>query len=150
MNNNPTPPNPSASGTGRLIFRVSTAGGAIPLEGARVIIRAKGVEGDPQRGNALHVLYSDRNGKTEVVALPTTPRSLSLTPSGVDSPPPFLCYDAEITLPGYRTVNYICIPIFDGVTSIQPADMPPLPQNGREDGLSPDDLTIVEGENPNL
>lgn len=150
MNHIPTPPDPSASGMGRLIFRISTAGGAIPLEGARVVVRAKGGEGDPQRGNALHVLYSDRNGKTEVISLPTTPRSQSLTPRDGDGLPPFLCYDAEVTLSGYRTVNYVCIPIFDGVTSVQPADLPPLPENGREDGLTPDGMTIVEGENPDL
>ncbi len=150
MNNNPTLPDPSATGVGRLIFRVSTASGAIPLEGARVIIRDKGEEGDPQRGNALGVLYSDRNGKTEVMELPTVPRSLSLSPRNGDAPPPFLCYDAEVTLSGYRTVNFICIPIFDGVTSVQPADMVPLPENGREDGFTRDDPTIVESENPNL
>lgn len=150
MNNHPTLPDPSATGVGRLIFRVSTASGAIPLEGARIIIRDKGAEGEPQRGNALGVLYSDRNGKTEVVALPTVPRGLSLSPRNGDAPPPFLCYDAEVTLAGYRTVNFICIPIFDGVTSVQPADMVPLPENGREDGFTQDNLTVVESENPNL
>ena len=150
MNNFPTPPAPSASGMGRLIFRISTAGGAIPLEGARVIVRDKGTEGKSQRGNALRVLYSDRNGKTDVISLPTVPRNASLSPRNGDSPPPFLCYDAEVTLPGYRTVDYVCIPIFDGVTSVQPADLPPLPENGREDGLTPDRDTVVEGENPDL
>lgn len=150
MNQNLPLPDPSATGVGRLIFRVSTASGAIPLEGARVIVRSKGADGDPGRGNALKVLYSDRNGKTELMELPTTPRSLSLAPANGTDAPPFLCYDAEVTLAGYRTVNYVCIPIFDGITSVQPADMVPLPENGREDGLGYEDITVVEGENPNL
>ncbi|MBQ9780006.1 MAG: hypothetical protein IJW00_03575 [Clostridia bacterium] len=150
MNTNQTLPDASASGVGRLIFRVTTASGAIPLEGARVIVRDKGIEGAPERGNALTVMYSDRNGKTEIMSLPTTPRSESLSPQDSNAPPPFLCYDAEVTLAGYRTVNFVCIPIFDGVTSVQPADMVPLPENGRENGLTYDDITIVESENPNL
>lgn len=150
MNANQPLPDASASGMGRLIFRVTTAGGAIPLEGARVVVRDKGAEGDPERGNALTVLYSDRSGKTEVIALPTVPRDASLSPRNGDAPPPFLCYDAEVTLTGYRAVNFVCIPIFDGVTSVQPANMVPMPENGREDGLTYDNTTIVESENPNL
>lgn len=150
MNQNQSQPRTSDTGMGRLIFRVSTAGGAIPLEGARVIVRDKGENGDPQRGNALAVMYSDRNGRTQVMSLPTVPRSLSLTPQNGNAPPPFLCYDAEVTLEGYRRVNFVCIPIFDGVTSVQPADMIPLPENGREDGAGYADITVVEGENPDL
>ncbi len=150
MNQNQPMPDMNDIGTGRLIFRVSTASGAIPLEGARVIVRNKGEEGDPQRGNALAVMYSDRNGRTEVMSLPTVPRSLSLTPQNGNAPPPFLCYDAEVTLTGYTTVNFVCIPIFDGVTSVQPADMVPLPENGREDGAGYQDPTVIEGENPDL
>lgn len=150
MNPNQPMPNIAESGTGRLVFRVSTAGGAIPLEGARVILRQKGAEGDPKRGDAVAVLYSDRNGRTEVVSLATVPRSLSLAPQNGDTPPPFLCYDAEVSLAGYSEVNFVCIPIFDGVTSVQPADMIPLPENGRYDGAGYHEATVVEGENPNL
>ena len=148
MNQNPSAD--SLMGVGRLIFRVSTASGAIPLAGARVIVRDKGDEGDPARGNALTVMYSDRNGRTEVMSLPTIPRSLSLSPQANGAPPPFLCYDAEVTLAGYQTVNFVCIPIFDGVTSVQPADLIPLPENGREDGIGYGSVTIIESENPNL
>ena len=150
MNNTPPRPAVPTTGTGQLIFRVTTAGGAIPLEGARVIVRNRGEEGDPERGNAITVLYSDRNGKTEIIPLPTVPRQESLAPRDGNSPPPFLCYDAEVTLSGYRTVNFICIPVFDGVTSVQPADMVPLPENGRENGFTYEGLSIVEGENPDL
>ena len=143
-------PDPSSTGIGQLIFRVTTAGGAIPLEGARVIVRSKGVEGNPERGNALAVLYSDRSGKTERLPLPTSARQASMSPQNGNSPPPFVCYDAEVALTGYRTVNFICIPVFDGVTSVQPADMVPLPENGREDGFTYDGISIIEGENPDL
>ncbi len=143
-------PTSDSAGEGRLIFRVSTAGGAIPLSGARVVVRTRRGEGDSERGNALAVMYSDRNGKTEALSLPTTPRGESLTPRNGNAPPPFLCYDAEVTLTGYRSAEFVCIPIFDGVTSVQPADMIPLPDTGREDGLGAQGITIVESESPNL
>lgn len=152
MNNNinqgatPAP----AEGIGRLIFRITTASGAIPLEGAQVTLRSVGPEGDTNRGTALAVLISDRSGKTQVIELPAPARSLSMAPSPDGAPAPFSCYDADITLNGYYTLNYVCIPVFDGITSIQPADLTPLPENGREDGVTPEDTMIVEGENPDL
>ena len=143
-------PTSDGLGEGRLIFRVSTAGGAIPLAGARVIVRNRKEENDPDRGNALAVMFSDRNGKTEVLPLPTVPRGESLTPRNGNAAPPFLCYDAEVTLTGYRSVEFVCIPVFDGVTSVQPADMVPLPDTGREDGFGAQGITIIESQHPSL
>ncbi|MBE6586283.1 MAG: hypothetical protein E7645_07155 [Ruminococcaceae bacterium] len=150
MNISQSIPSNTAGGRGQLVFRVATAGGAIPLEGARVIVRSQGAEGDVNRGNALSVMYSDRNGRTPVMTLPTVPRSQSQSPQSPGVAPPFLCYDAEVFLAGYRGIEFVCIPIFDGVTSVQPADMIPLPENGREDGFDYEKVTVVEGENPNL
>lgn len=150
-NNTPPPiPSQSMTGMGRLIFRVTTAGGAIPLEGAQVVLRQRGADTDPDRGNALAVMTSDRDGKTPVIDLPTPPRALSMSPTPDGAPPPFACYDAEVTLSGYFAAEFVCIPIFDGITSIQPATLIPLPENGRPDGATPEDTVIFEGENPDL
>jgi hypothetical protein len=138
------------TGTGQLVFRVTTARGAIPLEGAQITVRPHQPEpGDEGRGQTIAVLYSDRDGKTEPLALPTPPRSDSLTPtdSGVL---PFATYDAEVYLPNYFAPEYTRIPIFDGITSIQSVDLIPLPENGREEGLTPSDTQFFEGENPDL
>ena len=148
------PPVPSApsrqSGMGQLIFRVATARGAIPLEGAQITvwpnIPAPGEEG---RGQVIAVLYSDRDGKTEPLSLPAPPRSDSLEPS-TSGALPFSNYDAEVYLPGYYAPSYTRIPIFDGITSIQSVDLIPLPENGREEGLTPSDTQFFEGENPDL
>ena len=142
--------NTTATGEGRLVFRVTTGKGAIPLPGARVTLWDRQPGLDPDRGNTRAVLITDRDGRTELISLPAPAKGLSLTPSPNGAPAPFACYDAEVLLDGYYTMSYICIPVFDGVTSIQPADLIPLPENGNEDGLNPEDTTIVEGENPNL
>lgn len=149
---NPMPPTTTVpmDGEGRLIFRVTTAKGAIPLPGARVTLWDRLPEPDTNRGNTRAVLTTDRDGKTPVTALPAPAKSLSMAPSANGAPPPFACYDAEVFVEGYYTMSYVCIPVFDGITSIQPADLIPLPENGYEDGITPDDTRIVEGENPNL
>ncbi len=138
------------AGTGRLIFRVTTGKGAIPLPGARVMLWDRRPELGTDRGNTRAVLMTDRDGKTEAISLPAPAKSLSMAPSANGAPAPFACYDAEVLLEGYYTMSYVCIPVFDGITSIQPADLIPLPENGYEDGLTPEDTNIVEGENPNL
>ena len=45
---------------------------------------------------------------------------------------------------------YQNVPIFDGITSFQIVEMIPLPQNGFENGRSPDEERFFEGENPDL
>ena len=145
-----TTPQPSPVGTGKLIFRVATAGGAIPLAGAQVILRTRGEENAPGRGDAIAVMTTDQSGKTPVLSLPTPPKSLSMSPQVAGSPPPFGCFDAEVRLAGYDSVEFVCIPVFDGVTSIQPVNLIPLPENGRPDGVAPHTLRIVESQNPSL
>lgn len=156
-NNNPPPasPNPMLplspmTGSGQIIFRVTTAGGAIPLAGAQVVVRERRADTNTDRGNAVAVMTSDNNGKTPILALPAPPRALSMSPSPDGAPPPFACYDAEVTLSGYFAAEFVCIPIFDGITSIQPATLTPLPENGRPDGANPEDTVIFESENPDL
>ena len=148
------PPVPSApvqqSGIGQLIFRVATARGAIPLEDAQITVWPHNpTPGEEGGGQVVAVLYSDRDGKTDPLALPAPPRSDSLEPS-VSGALPFSNYDAEVYLPGYYAPSYTRIPIFDGITSIQSVDLIPLPENGREEGLTPSDTQFFEGENPDL
>ena len=150
----PVPPATHDTGTGRIIFRVATARGAIPLEGAQITVWPH--LPDPgesnnqmERGRAIAVLYSDRDGKTDPLPLPTPPRSESLQPSE-NGVLPFATYDAEVYLPNYYAPEYTRIPVFDGITSIQTVDLIPLPENGREEGLTPSDTMFFEGENPNL
>lgn len=162
----------SMGGEGKLVFQVSTAGGAIPLAGAEVIVRSvnseslpseptpgqapppmrdQPIRGDVVRdGSVIAVLYSDADGKTEVLPLPAPARALSMEPRGANSPMPYALYDAEIKLENFYTQSYISIPIFDGITSIQHAALIPLPENGTPDGARPDDERFFEGENPDL
>lgn len=128
------PPSPTTSGentgTGYLIVRVTTARGAIPLAGAQVDIRSYEDEStaDPAtRGDIIASLVSGRDGNTPKIPLPAPPAADSESPGARQ---PFSRYSIDVTLPGYRSQTYLGVPVFDGVTSLQPAVLVPLPENG--------------------
>ena len=139
------------TGQGRLVFQITTANGAIPLEGAEIILRRfRSPAESTEQGEVVAVLYSGEDGKTRVLTLPAPARSLSLAPSRDGAPVPYALYDAEVNLESFYTQSYVRIPIFDGVTSIQRASLVPLPESGYSQGLRPDGEKFYEGEGPNL
>ena len=138
---------PDNSGKGYLIIHVTTARGAIPLEGAQVRIRSYPPEGTPQKGDVIASLVSGRDGNTARIPLSAPPRSLSQVAGG---PKPYTSYVAEISLEGFYDQSYTGIPIFDGITAIQPADLIPLPENAQTDSYSPDGMRFFESEAPRL
>lgn len=137
------------TGQGRLVFQITTAGGAIPLEGAEVTLRQSRGPTDAG-GDVLSVLYSGRDGKTEVLPLPAPARGYSLEPARDGAPVPYALYNADVRMDGFYKQSYIRIPVFDGITSIQRASLIPLPENGFEGGTRPDGERFVEGESPDL
>ena len=137
------------TGQGKLVFQITTAGGAIPLEGAEVTLRQSRGPTD-SGGDVLSVLYSGRDGKTEVLTLPAPARGYSLEPARDGAPVPYALYNADVRMDGFYKQSYIRIPVFDGITSIQRASLIPLPENGYEGGTRPDGEMFVEGENPDL
>ena len=118
--------NNKLTGTGYLIVRVTTASGAIPLEGAQVGIREYSPENEG--GEFVAALVSGPDGNTEVISLPTHPKSESLVAGNAI---PYSTYVAEVRLEGYSDQTFIGIPIFDGIVAIQPVNMIPLPENGK-------------------
>ncbi len=146
----PTGESTHMTGRGKLVFQISTASGAIPLEGAEIILRAFPSVADGGNGEVVAVLYSGSDGKTEVLTLPAPARSTSLEPALDGAPVPYALYDAEVNLDNFYTQSYTRIPIFDGITSIQRASLIPLPENGYSDSLRPDGERFVEGESPDL
>jgi len=147
----PVPDRPAGemTGRGKLVFQITTAGGAIPLAGAEVTLRQSRDMGD-EGGDVLSVLYSGRDGKTEAVILPAPARRYSLEPARDGAPVPYALYNADVKLEGFYKQSYIRIPVFDGITSIQRASLIPLPENGYEGGSRSDGETFVEGESPDL
>ena len=142
-------PDTPMTGQGKLVFQITTAGGAIPLEGAEVTLRQSRSPVDAG-GDVLAVLLSGRDGKTEVIPLPAPARGFSLEPARDGAPVPYALYNADVTMDGFYSQSYIRIPVFDGITSIQRASLIPLPENRFEGGSRPDNEKFIEGESPDL
>lgn len=139
--------NDNSGGLGYMIVRVSTARGAIPLEGATVTVSNYAPEFEGGRGDVIAVYTTDRSGITPKIALKAPPRSLSMSPGNGRS---YQTYNVTVAKEGYYSQNYINAPIFDGITSIQTADMIPLPDNGQTDNFDPNANRFFETENPSL
>ena len=135
------------SGYGYMIVRVTTARGAIPLEKAIVTVHNYDPEFESGRGDVIAVYTTNTSGLTERFSLPAPPRELSMTPGNGKT---YETYNLSITKPGYYQQYYNNVPIFEGITAIQNADMIPLPDNGRTDNFTVEDNIFFETENTYL
>ena len=106
-------------GIGEFRARVSMGGGVIPLEGAAVIIRGS----ENRNSDITHLLFSDTDGLTEMIALPTPNIDYSLIPNPSEAP--FSKYSVEVIMPGFER-QYIEALIFDERTSFQEFNLLPL------------------------
>ena len=140
MNNNSQSP-ANYNGKGYLVVKVSTARGAIPLEGASVNVRGAEVS----NSDIIYSLTSDRDGITQKIELPTPQRSLSEAPNNVV---PYALYNIEVFKEGYRDLSLNNVAVFDSITSIQGAVMIPLSDNRYPDSFEPkQDISPSDAEN---
>lgn len=122
---------------GYLKVKVSTARGAIPLEGATVRVRAEGF-GDT---GAVYSLETDSSGLTDILPLPAPPRSLSQEPNGSI---PYSLWEISVFCDGFISAIFSGVPVYTGITSVQNANLVPLPE-----GFLPSE-SYNESGTPNL
>ena len=132
----------SNSGEGYLKIRVTEAGGALPLKDAMVIISEyTRDENDVDAGEVLYSLRTDEGGLTPTIALPAPPSSESMSPGAYQ---PYSIYNVFVMLDGYVPVEGVGVPIFSGVTAIQPINMVPVSEKGGISGGSEGRVMIYE------
>ena len=129
----------STQNIGYLIVNVVTARGAIPVAGAKVTV----YDANPP----VAVVYTDSAGKSEKLELAAPSRSLSEQPGNVK---PYATYLIEVDKEGYYPVTKNDVPIFTGVTSIQPVDLMPLAEYDSDSVYPRYGLVTDEYENPEL
>lgn len=123
---------------GRLQVQVFKAREAIPIENATVTIFLEEDDGPIP----ITVTKTNRSGFTPAITVPTVSATLSLSPGNEH---PYASYLVQIIVPGYFTVQDLHVPVYGGITSVQPVEMNPLPENYQGDP----NVTYPE-EAPNL
>ena len=122
---------------GFLQVAVKTANGALPVESALVnIYEYLPNEEGGDKGRLLYTLYTDATGRTAKAVLPAKRKELSLSPENSN---PFTVYNIEVAKDGFYNNSYINVPIFQGITAIQPVELIPL----LEFSSSSEDLPIA-------
>ncbi len=127
---------------GYLTVRAATARGAIPLVGAAVTVRGSQIEDSGIRAAAI----TGRDGLTPRFSLAVPPRENSESPGNSE---PYYTYHIEVSKDGYRTQNYYNVPVFEGISALQTAELVPLPENGVPDRFTLDDGRVYEIETLN-
>ena len=137
----------SQSGYGYMIVRVTTARGAIPLADAKVAVYDYSLEFFDGRGDVIAVKTTNSSGLTDRFALAAPPRALSMSPGNGRS---YSTYNITVSKDGYNQQTYINVPVFEGITAIQSADLIPLSENGQTDRYDPRSNIFFETENADL
>ena len=122
---------PDMTGQGYLQVEVTTGNGAVPVEGAMVIVTQK-TDG---MNSLVTMKLTDRNGTTEVIPLPAPSQSFSESPE--PSERPFSEYNISVYKKGFYTIPQLTVPIFDTIKSIQPVAVIPLAEYELNGAVTP-------------
>lgn len=116
-----------------LLFQLSTAREALPVQGARITVT------DPTNGET-HTLTTDSSGRTAALCVTAPPVDWSLVPDSAELP--YSTYNALVEAEGYLSVEITGIQVFSGQQSLQPVEMNPAP--GGEVALARSGVTPTE------
>ena len=133
---------------GFLQIVAKTANGALPVENAQVNIYEYFPNSESKDGELIYSLLTGSDGRTEKVALGAKSKDLSTSPGNEF---PFSVYNLAVAKNGYYTNRYINVPIFQGVSAIQPVELIPLMEFSDEnDDLPNASRRFVETPNTDL
>jgi len=110
---------------GTLKILATTGAGTVPVAGASYVIKDKS-------GTVLFSGITNENGESLVYTLDAPPRELSLQPDPF-GPRPYAVYDVWIGKPGFASLTFTDVEVFDGIDSIQPVEMIPLVEGEDEE-----------------
>ncbi len=123
---------------GTLIFQVTGGQGAFPVAGANIVI-TKALD---DRHSLSITITTDESGKTDPLSLPAPSRERSQSPGNGIA---FAAYQALVSAPNYVSEEIRDLPIFDGITTIQPVNLRP-----DFDGQRRGEVEEVEDKAPDL
>ena len=103
---------------GTLIFQVTGGQGAFPVAGATIVLTKE--LNDQQ--HLSFTITTDESGKTAPLSLPAPDKELSQRPGNGTV---FATYQATVSAPNHVTTEIRDLPVFDGITTIQPVSLSP-------------------------
>ena len=109
---------------GKLIVQTTSARNAVPVSDATVVVRKLNEDGTSQ---LLTVMNTDADGLTEPYEIETPSPEQSLSPGGAM---PYTDITIEISADGYYGIVNTHVPIYPGITSLQPAWLIPVSESG--------------------
>ena len=122
---------------GTLLFQVAGGQGVFPVPNAKVSI-TKALN---DRLTLSIAVLTDESGKTVPISLPAPNKVLSQSPNnGIV----YASYEAEVTAEGYLPTEIKNLPVFDGVTTIQPVNLT------TDFGQPPNAINEIEDKEPDL
>ena len=124
---------------GYLTVKVRTAGGAIPV--SRAIVTVK-----DENEALLAVFFTDENGNTPTLKVLAPPLSNTQSPNAGGAA--FFSYNIDTDKAGFMSVRNLGVPVYSGVTSIQPVELIPVSEGG--DGDYNENVRYNENIPPNL
>ena len=133
MNTEEETNDPEDDSFGTLKVQVYAAQQVYPISSARVLVRRSGE--DP----IIFEGYTDSSGIVDNIRLSAPGKSLSSAPGSIK---PYSQYDVFVTQPNFVSRNYLGVPVFSGVESIQTVRLVP-----RQSGT--DSTTVTTESEPN-
>ncbi|MCI8360553.1 MAG: hypothetical protein HFE86_04345 [Clostridiales bacterium] len=108
-----------ASGEGTLKIQASMANQSYPISEVHIVVSKDFTDGE-------HIFYeaeTDQDGIVDNLLLPAPPKAMSLKPDAIIDP--FAVYKITAAKEGFTPEDFVQVPIFDGIKSIQPVRMVP-------------------------
>ena len=133
---------PFPESLGALKVQVFMADRVYPISSAHVVITGK------ENKKVYFDGYTNTNGIVGSLYLPAPKKSLSQSPQ---EKPPYAQYDITVTHPRFQKRQYLGVPVFSGVESIQNIQLLPLGSDETDNAdvteSEPNELLMKGGEN---
>ena len=111
------------TGKGTLTVKTIVASGALPLSNVLVSVRG----GDEENRFVEYSVFTDGDGLTDTLTLPTPAVEFSLTPS--PSEIPYAKYDITASAEGYYPISIVGASVFANTHALQVINMIPIAEN---------------------
>ncbi|MBQ7499624.1 MAG: hypothetical protein IJT91_01890 [Clostridia bacterium] len=133
--------------TGFFKVNVTTADGALPIQGAKVTVSSIGENGESR---VWGVMTTDSAGVTRTMELPAPPLRESFDGNAGSEQRAYSYYQVDVDAEGYIPERFVNVALFPGIVTIQNSKLIPYPEGYDRsiagDGIITSDVSGFEAE----